>query len=767
MSYDNKRIEFSREHINIVEIDADYCGNTFGVAPCTATGSGDAKCYNCLETCQDIPNFTLTTKTYRFCEPRSPHPIGLEAIPYLKSISTSPTKIDLSGGLGVRASVSCKFTDGPHSDIDVDPYVNERTYNPLDRGSFWTKWRSRNPNYQYRNIRTLSGYLDDGVYDATNFQTRYYITESLNASGGQCSVTGKDPLKLVSSNKTQAPVASKGLLLAAILAGDTSLTLVPAGIGNSEYPATGKIAIRSEVMSFTRAGDVMTISRAQKNTLAVDHSSNSTVQLCLEYVGKQLNFIVNDLMTNYSTVSPSFIPTSEWQAEVDTYLSGLLTGIVVKPTDVNKLLKELSESMPHYLWWEERDQTIQMTALKAPPLNADVLDMDENLLEESFETTDKPKMRKSTIFVNFGQFDPTKKLDEPGNYEQTYARVDTDSIIKYGSNEIKVINSRWISNTNKAAALQLGALIGRRFADVPREVSFSLDAKDSDVWAGQSRSVNHRDITDFSGTPIDTVFQITSVTEAGTFKYNALEFTYGGSLPEDEGGGNPAVDLVIISSDQYNANLRTVYNALFPTPDATTQVKFIIEGGVKTGSTSNATYSIDTGAWPTGAVITLQLNSNAFTVGKGGKGDTIAAAGAENGGHAIILNHDMTLVNNGVIGGGGGGGGYKDLNGERAAGGGGAGYDVGSNGGLNDAPVGVITNTQAQNGTAESGGLGGFIRWNTGSEIFIVSGGNGGDLGQVGSTATSVGGSPGNAINKNGFTLTETVTGDIRGSIIS
>ena len=485
-------------------------------------------------------------------------------------------------------------------------------------------------------------------------------------------------MKLVSSNKTQAPVASKGLLLAAILAGDTSLTLVPAGIGNSEYPATGKIAIRSEVMSFTRAGDVMTISRAQKNTLAVDHSSNSTVQLCLEYVGKQLNFIVNDLMTNYSTVSPSFIPTSEWQAEVDTYLSGLLTGIVVKPTDVNKLLKELSESMPHYLWWEERDQTIQMTALKAPPLNADVLDMDENLLEESFKTTDKPKMRKSTIFVNFGQFDPTKKLDEPGNYQQTYARVDTDSIIKYGSNEIKVINSRWISNTNKAAALQLGALIGRRFADVPREVSFSLDAKDSDVWAGQSRSVNHRDITDFSGTPIDTVFQITSVTEAGTFKYNALEFTYGESLPEDEGGGNPDVDLVIISSDQYNANLRTVYNALFPTPDATTQVKFIIEGGVKTGSTSNATYSIDTGSWPAGAVITLQLNSNAFAVGAGGGGDTIAAAGAENGGPAIILNHDMTLVNNGVIGGGGGGGGYKDLNGERAAGGGGAGYDVGA-----------------------------------------------------------------------------------------
>ena len=762
MSYDSKKTEFDREHIEIVEIDLDYCSLTSGVGPCTATETGNAKCYNTLQSTNDLPNFAKTIKTYRFCKADSRQPLGLDAIPNLLSVSISPTQIDLSGGLGFRASVTCNFKDHPHSDIDIDKYVDDRTYIASDRGTFWTKLRSRNPNYQFRELRVLSGYLNaDGTFDAANFQTRYYVIDKMNVGNGRASITAKDPLKLVSRNKSQAPAASKGLLQASILSTTTSLTLTPAGIGNLEYPASGKIKIKSEVISFTRVADVLTLVRGQNNTVATDHSSNSTAQLCLEYIGKQLNFIVNDLMTNYSTVSASFIPAVAWQTEVDTYLSGLLTGIIVEPTDVNKLLKELSESMPHYLWWEERDQAIQLTALKAPPISADVLDMDENLTDEGFIPTDKPEMRVSTVFVNFGQFDPTKKLDEPGNYEQTYVRVDTNSISKYGSNEIKVINSRWISNVNKAAALQLGALIGRRFSDIPREISFSLDAKDSDVWAGQSHAINHRDITDFSGSPLDTVFQITSVKESGTFKYQALEFTYGEALPEDEGGGDPDIDLVILGSDQKDINLRTVYNGLFPAPDASTQVKFIIEGGVKVGSTFSASVGLVTGTWPAGAIVTLQLNTGAFTTGAGGNATT---GNGDDGGDAIRLDYDLTLINNGVIGGGGGGGASDNTttgpDTHRGGGGGGAGFVFGT-GQASTTTDPVLAVLPGIDGTLETGGVGGIV-------FGVAAGADAGDLGQVGSNSSSnTGGAAGIAIDKNGFTLTETVTGDIRGSIIA
>lgn len=50
-----------RQPIEIVEIRFPRCANTFGVAPCTATSAtGDGKCYNCLATCQDRPNYRQT-----------------------------------------------------------------------------------------------------------------------------------------------------------------------------------------------------------------------------------------------------------------------------------------------------------------------------------------------------------------------------------------------------------------------------------------------------------------------------------------------------------------------------------------------------------------------------------------------------------------------------------------------------------------------------------------------------------------------------------
>ena len=137
MSYDSKKTEFDREHIEIVEIDLDYCSLTSGVGPCTATETGDNKCYNTLQSTNDLPNFTKTIKTYRFCKEDARQPLGLDVIPNLLSVSTSPTQIDLSGGLGFRASVTCRFKDHPHSDIDIDKNLYRlRPWNILDQVAF-------------------------------------------------------------------------------------------------------------------------------------------------------------------------------------------------------------------------------------------------------------------------------------------------------------------------------------------------------------------------------------------------------------------------------------------------------------------------------------------------------------------------------------------------------------------------------------------------------------------------------------------------------
>lgn len=857
MTYDSEKIIYGKERIQIVELELDYCSNTLGVAPCTASSVGDAKCFNTQETTQDLPNYTVTgtttgkldltvdlsqrynrlagsfitdgfkvghsitvsgfpanannngvkeisivtalqititdttgmspepsfnqeqeivvtaTKVYRFCTQRSPHPIGLSGvIPSIININVTPSQIDLKGGLGMRASASVTFKDHPHSDIDIDKYITERTWDASKRGTFWTKLRARNPNYQFRGFRILTGFLVLGTYDPANFQTQHFVIDRMDVGSGQATVTAKDPLKLASNNKAQAPIPNSGLLNVGITAGALAATLTPAGIGNLEYAASGFALIESEVVAFTRIGDALTLVRAQFNTTATAHSTNDTVQQCLEYSGGtrgKLDFIVDDLLINFANIDPNFVPIASHAAEVSTFLSGLLSGIIVKPMDVNKILKELSEAMPHYLWWDERAQEIQLTALKAPPFSANVLDMDGNLVKNSTRVVDKPDLRISTVFVSFGQINPTKRLDEIDNWAQTYARIDTDSISKFKSSEVKVINSRWIINTNKAAALQLAALIGRRFANIPREINFSLESKDSDVWLGQTKAINHRDMVDATGLPVDTMFQITSASESDNFNYVGLEYAYGEAVDGDAGGGDPNVDLVIISASDQNINLRTIYDLLFPAPDASTQAKFIVENGVIIGGATLGVESMDTGSWPLGAIVTLQTNSGSFVVGRGGKGEeATGAAVAEAGSLALLLNHNLTLVNSGVIGGGGGGGGYATDGDADAAGGGGAGNDAGLRG-LNtawNAAGAPDTLINPNNGTLENGGNGATII-NTLPEA-IAEAGDGGDLGEAGANGDDgVGGVAGVAIDKNGFTLTEDVTGDIRGSVIA
>lgn len=784
MSYESEKIKYGREHIDIIEIDLHTCSLSQSIAPCTAAApatTADTSCFNTLQTCLDVANFddneaVTTLKTFSFCTPRSPHPRGLAGvIPSIMGINITPSKIDTKGGLGTRASMTVTFKDHPYSDIDYDQNLIHRTYDPFSRSTFWPKLRARSPNYQFKAIRRLSGYLVDGEFIAANFQTQHFVINKLDVSNGIATITAKDPLTLAMSKKAQAPLPSTGLLSGNITAGALSATLIPAGVGNLEYETSGFLLIKSEIMSFTRAADVLTIVRGLKGTTAIAHSANDTVQQCLEYSGAtrgQLDFMVDDLLTNFANIDSAFIPTTSWDAEVSTYLSGLLDGIIPKPMDVFKILKELSEAMPFYLSWDEREQEIPLTALKAPPPNADVLDMDGNLVADSVRITDKPEMRISTVFYNFDMQNQAKKLSDPDNWGQTYVRVDQDSIIKFGSSEVQEISSRWITGTNKAAALQGAALIGRRFANIPRQINFSLDAKDSNIWLGQIKSVNYRDIVDGTGLEVDTMFQITSAGESENFNYQGLEFNYGEALPEDEGGGDPNVDLIVISVSDQNINLRTIYNGLFPAPDASTEAKFVVENGVIIGGATLAVESMDTGSWPVGAEVTLQTNAGAFVVGRGGDGQNASdTPAAEAGSLGILLNHDLTLINNGVIGGGGGGGGQNDATAGpvsgQADGGGGAGNDVGARGGglsVSGELSSIIT--EASSGTLELGGNGAVIEAFNGENDIDTTAGDGGDLGAAGAAGGGTGGAAGDAIDRNGFTLTQTVSGDIRGSIL-
>ena len=829
MTFDSKRLQYDREHIYIFEMDLDKCILTHGTAPCTATETGDDKCFNTQHTCNDLANYdstidtgaqtisvnatngtftrsagsyitdgflvdkkasmlghvnaennstfiittltatVLTVKdktrlvtetgsgdesvtqrnvlTVRMCEERSPQPLGLDAIPSMSRVSMSPSKIDLKGGLGVRANFSATFLDHPDAEIDTDPYLSDRTYDPLDRSSYWVKLRARNPNYQFRESRLLSGYLEsDGSYDASNFQTRTYLVDKLDASNGSTRIVSKDPLKLASKNKAQIPAPSLGKVTDNPLSSSNTTINVTTGEG-SNYLSSGTnyVLIGNEVVSYTgtTANTLTGATRGQFNTTATTHPTNDSVQQCF-YANDTVDAIVFDMLTNYANVSPAFIPLTEWESEVSTHISGLLDGIIVKPMDVNKALKEIAEAAPHYLWWDEISSKIKLTALKAPPATAEVLDMDKHLIANSVRVSDQPDMRISTIFVNFGQFDPTKSLDEVGNFTQSYLRADTDSITKYDSSLVKTINSRWIKNTNLALAKKLASLIGRRFSNIPREVKFSMDAKDSDVWLGTTRSLNYRDIVDFNGQPQDTIFQITSAKEGEVYDYEGLEFDYGDELGSDPATGD---EVYLVSAE--NVDMLAEYETLFTAVSGrAVTVTFYIQTGKTISSATTATPALDTGDWSaaTSADITLIIESGGYVVGKGGYGGTSASVAGLPGGTGLNLQEDITLDNAGIIGGGGGGGGGDSVLSTFAGGGGGAGYGDGA-----PSFEKFTSSINGEDGTRVSGGAGG--------ETTVVFGGDGGNLGVAGTASGSAAGALGVAIVKNGNTITESGSG--------
>lgn len=761
MAYDVLKREFNREHIYILEIDGEYCDLTYSVSPCTAAlgVTGDAKCYNTLVTCQDTANYTEVGLAYRFCEPISPHPIGLNGvIPSIANVNITPGQLSPEGGIGTRSSISITFDDHPYHDRGIDKYVSERGYIATDRGTYWTKWRVRNPYYQGYEVRLISAYIENGEYKAENAQIRYYVLESVDVSSGRVTIKCKDPLKALDDKRIKIPTPSTGQLSADITSTQTTFTLKPAGIG-SEYPVGAYIRIGREVMLISsKTNDDLTVTRAQYNTEADSHEVDDNVQLCKRYDSQNLDQILVDIVHEAfppptgSTYHP-YIDITQWQSEVNNFLTGAFSALITEPTGATKLLNELGTQIPHYLYWDDRAAKFYIKAIRQPDSGAPVITEDGDIISD-LSVSDNQDMRISTVFVFFGQIDPTEKLDEARNYRQYHVREDTDSVSRYGSRKIKEVFSRWITGLNKAAAIRAATRIGRRYSDAPRAVGFTLAPKDSGLWLGDPLVINHRKLVDFSGAATNTQFQVLSVEEReDKYRYKALEHLYGDVQPGDE---EPGVNDVVIAGNVFNYNMLDAYQSTVGSPDGTTNARFIVETSAIVGSEDPLLPAMETGTWPAGSTITIVINGK--ILGKGGKGREGSSTVNPNGGDALFLDHPVSIDNSGIIGGGGGGGDTRrqfvdgvELN---PGGGGGAGFVQGS-GGKTYAGPGASTQ-DGEAGTLELGGNGGSATYNG----TTVNGYDGGDLGV---DAVS-GGNAGYAIRQNGNTVTYINAGDIRGT---
>ena len=532
MTYEVLKKSVGRHPITIVEMVVDACSLSYATGACTASigVSGDRKCFNTRKTCQDTANYTKTTKTIRFSSKSDALPVGINLYPCIKSVNVAPTRLSTKG-LAERAVVTIKMHDFPHHDRGIDPYVSERGYDATARGTFWGRFKARNPYLVNRIIKVKTGYIDPAGFDGTfttDFQTRTYFIEKVDLdSNGNVTIVAKDILKFAEDKRSVAPIRSTGKLGVASLSTDATLTL--SGGDGANYSATGTVRVDDELISYTSiAGDVLTgCTRGVSNTTAEDHDILTTVQQCLVYASAPLQDIVEDLLVNYAGVDASYIPKADWNADV--FLSGYtLDATITEPTGVATLLQELTEQTSINLWWDEIQSEVKLKAI-APPLTTDTVKVitDADILEGTLKVIEEEKERLSRVTVLYGIINPADSISEEANYIGRHVTINSDaeSDDLYGSQKGKTIKSRWLPTSSIAA--QLSDRLVNRFKEVPRKIKFELDAKDADVWTGDQIFVDTRLIQDDTGQNESTKYVVTEVKEkilGSKYAYVALQF---------------------------------------------------------------------------------------------------------------------------------------------------------------------------------------------------------------------------------------------------
>src|SRR4030095_10040771 len=219
--------------------------------------TGESKCFNSLGTCQDIENFDNVPVTLIFGEDvdlKETDYATERIFPLIKSIDFQPSIVSLGENMGQRATIKIVFKDARDSDAgpDFDKYPKTSTYTPYDQGTFWGKFRARNPYLQFAPLRYITVTDDTGV-----IETRHFLVDSISGPSisGEFIIIARDVLKMGDGEIATAPVPTTGY--SATDLDDTTdpiaITINEAGTLDAEYPDSGIVTVGgSEIMSYTQ-----------------------------------------------------------------------------------------------------------------------------------------------------------------------------------------------------------------------------------------------------------------------------------------------------------------------------------------------------------------------------------------------------------------------------------------------------------------------------------------------------------------------------------
>lgn len=529
--------------VQIVEIEQDLCALTYGVGACTAMGAGNSKCYNTFASCQVIEAYTLGDPLIlRFSKSQTDFEIEEYSIPSLQTVSTNATEINVgsrsgtSKPLGKRAKVTITFKDHAHSDVLVDPYLSERSYNPYDHGTFWGKWLKRNPYYTGRMLRVYDGYAGQTL---AQMKSRSYVIESMTLPDSRGNVTciAADILRLADDDRAQCPRITTGKLVADIDETATTFQIVGGTLVDYSQNATNAVRIGDEVITYTGKSESLGIItftgcvRGAYQTTPEAHEADDAVQACVEYSLERPDAIAYDLLTEFGNVDAQYINLTDWTEEGDAWFGSVFgSRLLTKPIGVTTLLGELCEQYMFFIWWDDEAQLIRLKAIAPISGAVPLLTPEKNLLQNSVVLKTDESQRISEVWASFFLKSPVEDTDKIDSYRRTILSIDqtASSEFEYGQRRTYEVFSAWIVNDVQISLLSARLLA--RYRNNPIIMSFKLDAKDRGlVDVASVFDVAHSGFVDFNGNQVTQRYQVTSINESvagDTIDIKAIKFDY-------------------------------------------------------------------------------------------------------------------------------------------------------------------------------------------------------------------------------------------------
>jgi hypothetical protein len=510
----------------------DYCGRTFGVSPCLATGE---KCYNTWPTCKYKTAYLKQSKDYRLTSAGAALPFETGERPYLKNVKYLPTEIATS--LTVAGRVTLELLDDQDTDMGIDPYYASRA--SLSPASFWKRFYARNRNYKGRLVKIYEGFL--GLSEAEFSQKWIGKIENLTvAADGSTKIECIDLLKGLKG--TQAPPKLDIKLLNDVDAAQTDIVLYTPNttqVTGLDTPS-GHVRIGDEIIQYTgfdQAQNRLTgCTRGYYNTAATTHKANDRVQKCRYYAPENPFEILKAMLLTDAALDSAYVDTAAfdyWKTFPITDEN--FSAMISEPTDLEKLYFEIVEMLDCKSWvGEDLKITIRRNVPNEPGRAYAYLSDAGNVVQKSMKVDANEKSRATRV-VCYWDPKPIGKQDDASTYQSIDMAVDADaeSENEYGDVIEKKLFCRWL-RADIAQYETLAAYVRNqitrilfRYRDAEPIIDFQVELKDMDVKTGAYAIISTDAVLDRLGNAVDDVFQLVrrEKVNVNTVGYRALRLS--------------------------------------------------------------------------------------------------------------------------------------------------------------------------------------------------------------------------------------------------